>query len=99
MFDDVVHLLFRAVNGKTESDGPVGSGKRNAHGPEDMEGSSEPDVHAEPEEAQMPRSERRRRIDSPSTYSKLAFKVFGSRLTRSPLMRVFGIFSKSFASR
>ena len=42
------------------------------------EGSREPEVHADPEEAQMPRSERSRRIDSPSIYSKLTLTVFGS---------------------
>jgi len=43
------------------------------------EGSRDPEVQADPDEAQIPRSERRRRIDSPSTYSKLTLTVFGSR--------------------
>ena len=36
MFDDIIHLFFRVVDGEAETDRPVSSGERNTHGPEDM---------------------------------------------------------------
>ena len=36
MVDDVIHLLFRIINGKAEADGAMGCRKRNPHRPEDM---------------------------------------------------------------
>jgi len=43
-----------------------------------------PDVHAEPDEAPILYSVSRKRMASPSMYSKLMFVVFGSLLTVSP---------------
>jgi len=63
------------------------------------DGSSEPDVQAEPEEAQMPNSSIIRRIDSPSTYSKAMLDVLGSRFLRDPFIKALGIrFNSSFSS-
>ena len=45
------------------------------------EGSREPEVQAEPDEAQIPNSFIIKRMDSPSTYSKLILVVFGSRFS------------------
>ena len=36
MLDDIIHFLFRVINGKAETDRTMGSGERNTHGPEDM---------------------------------------------------------------
>jgi hypothetical protein len=47
------------------------------------EGCREPDVHAEPEEAQIPNSSIIRRIPSPSINSKLMFIVLGRRFKDS----------------
>ena len=43
------------------------------------DGSSEPEVQADPDEAAMPASLRWYRMDSPSMYWKLMFVVLGSR--------------------
>src|SRR5947209_19054600 len=44
------------------------------------DGSTEPDVHAEPVEAAIPSRSRLSRIDSPSTPSKQKLALFGNRL-------------------
>ena len=54
-------------------------------------GSREPDVHALPEEAQIPLSSRRSRSDSPSMPSKQKFTLPGSRCTASPFRAECGI--------
>ena len=46
------------------------------------DGSSDPEVQADPDEAQMPMLERCIRMASPSTYSKLMLEVLGSRSCR-----------------
>ena len=48
------------------------------------EGSSEPDVHAEPLEPQTPFWSSKMSIDSPSINLKHTFTLFGSLLTLSP---------------
>ena len=45
----------------------------------------DPDVQAEPDDAQMPFISSMISIDSPSMNSKLKFTLFGSRMYRSPL--------------
>jgi len=59
-----------------------------------MEGSSEPDEHAEPEDAHMPNSFSLSSIASPSTYSKLMFVVFGSLFFISPFTVASGSIPK-----
>ena len=54
-------------------------------------GSSEPDVHALPEEAQMPASSSRRRRLSPSMPSKQKFTLPGRRFVSSPLSAACGM--------
>ena len=49
------------------------------------EGSREPEVQAEPDDAQMPCSFIISRMASPSTYSKAILEVFGKRFLVSPL--------------
>jgi len=49
------------------------------------EGWSDPEVQADPDEAQMPNSSIMSRIPSPSTNSKLMLVVLGSRFSLSPL--------------
>ena len=56
-------------------------------------GSSEPEVQALPEEAQMPASSSRRRRLSPSMPSKQKFTLPGRRCVRSPLSAACGIWS------
>jgi len=36
MFDDVIHLFFRTIDGKAETDRSMCRGEWNPHGPEDM---------------------------------------------------------------
>ena len=63
------------------------------------DGWRDPDVQADPEEAQMPYSSRSSRMPSPSINSKLMFDVFGRRCTRFPLTRLLGMrFRSSFSS-
>ena len=62
------------------------------------DGSNVPEVHADPDEAQIPAWSSMSRIASPSTFLKLTFAVPGSLSAASPLRRAFGI-SSSFASR
>jgi len=38
IFDDVIHLFLRIVNGKTETDGTMGSRKGDPHRPENVRG-------------------------------------------------------------
>ena len=55
------------------------------------EGCSDPEVQAEPEEAQMPNSLSIRRMASPSMNSKLMLLVLGRRSSRSPFTRLLGM--------
>ena len=36
MLDDVIHFLLSIINGKAETDGPMGGRKRDTHGPENV---------------------------------------------------------------
>ena len=58
------------------------------------DGSSEPDVHALPDDAQIPCISSSRIIDSPSIPSKDTFTLFGRRLVRWPFSLTSAIFSK-----
>ena len=62
---------------------------------------SEPEVQAEPDEAQMPRLDRWMSMASPSNiFSKLMLLVLGNRFSRSPLTILLGItFSSPCSSR
>ncbi len=59
------------------------------------EGSRDPDVQADPEEAQIPSRSIIKSMDSPSTASNPMDTVFGSLCSRSPLTEQAGIFSRS----
>jgi hypothetical protein len=59
--------------------------------------SSEPEVHAEPEEQAIPSMSRFKRSASPSTYRKERFTVFGSRSVGCPFRTSSGIREKSAA--
>ena len=61
-------------------------------------GCSDPDVQADPEEAQIPNSLSRSRMASPSTYSKLMLVVLGSRSSRSPFTTASGQLLRRAAS-
>jgi hypothetical protein len=61
-------------------------------------GSKDPDVHADPDDAQMPYSFNLRSIASPSTYSKLIFVVFGRRYSVLPLILTSGQHFRRFLS-
>lgn len=56
------------------------------------DGSKEPDVQAEPDEAQIPFSFRSNKIASPSTNSKLKLVVFGRRCVLCPFTLASGAF-------
>src|SRR3989339_1717546 len=59
------------------------------------EGSSDPEVQADPEEAQIPKRSRWSKIASPSTYSKLILVVLGKRRVLCPLSRELGMLASS----
>ena len=54
------------------------------------DGSSEPEVQAEPLDAAMPSLLSSSRIASPSMYSKAMLAVFGRRLSTSPVAKALG---------
>jgi len=54
------------------------------------DGSSDPEVQADPLDAAMPSLFNMRRIDSPSMYSKAMLAVLGRRLLGSPVTKAFG---------
>ena len=58
------------------------------------DGSNDPEVHAEPLDAQIPLPSSRIRSDSPSTNRKLTFTLFGSLSVLCPFSRQYGISSR-----
>ena len=58
------------------------------------DGSNDPDVHAEPDEAQTPKSFKYIKIDSPSMYPKLILVVLGTRWAGSPFTLTSGTEAK-----
>ena len=59
------------------------------------DGSRDPEVHADPDDAHIPLRSSMIRSDSPSTNLKLKFALFGSLIRRSPLSFVWGISSST----
>ncbi len=73
-----IDFLFGIVRPETESCARVRQNDIDPIAPMTCEGSKEPEVQAEPEDAAIPFISKKSSRDSPSMKLKLTFKVFGS---------------------